>query len=130
MRFCMVTTYYPPYHFGGDATYVRALSQALVSLGHEVEVMHCVDAYRLKKGNSMSQDVADAGVIVHRLKSRFGFLSPLITQQTGHPGLKARAEHTVFARSFDVVHFHNISLVGGPAIIPWSQAPVTLYTLH
>ena len=130
MRFCMVTTYYPPYHFGGDATYVRALSQALVSLGHEVEVMHCVDAYRLKKGNSMPQDVADAGIIVHRLKSRFGFLSPLITQQTGHPGLKARAERTVFARSFDVVHFHNISLVGGPAIIPWSQAPVTLYTLH
>jgi len=66
MRFCMVTTYYPPYHFGGDAIYVRALSRALVSLGHQVEVMHCVDAYRLKKGNSIPQDVADAGVIVHR----------------------------------------------------------------
>jgi glycosyltransferase involved in cell wall biosynthesis len=130
MRFCMVTTFYPPYHFGGDATYVRALSRALVSLGHDVEVMHCVDAYRLKKGDSMPQDVADAGIVVHRLTSRFGFLSPLITQQTGHPGLKARAERAVFARSFDVVHFHNISLVGGPAIIPWSRAPVTLYTLH
>ena len=30
MRFCMVTTFYPPYHFGGDATYVRALSHALL----------------------------------------------------------------------------------------------------
>ena len=99
LRFCLPTTFYPPYHFGGDATYVRGLSRALVSLGHEVEVMHCVDAYRLMKGNSMPQDVADAGVIVHRLKSRFGFLSPLITQQTGHPGLKARAERAIAWRN-------------------------------
>jgi glycosyltransferase involved in cell wall biosynthesis len=75
----------------------------------------------------MPQDVADAGIVVHRLTSRFGFLSPLVTQQTGHPGLKARAERAVFARSFDVVHFHNISLVGGPAIIPWSRAPVSCH---
>ena len=66
----------------------------------------------------MPEEGPDDGIIVHRLKSRFGFLSPLITQQTGHPGLKSRAARTVFARSFDVVHFHNISLVGGPAIIP------------
>ena len=67
MRFCMVTTYYPPYHFGGDAIYVRALSRALVSLGHEVEVMHCVDTYRLKKSNSIPRDVADAaGVAIQR----------------------------------------------------------------
>jgi glycosyltransferase involved in cell wall biosynthesis len=131
MRFCMVTTYYPPYHFGGDATYVHALSRALVSLGHQVEVMHCIDAYRLKKGDPTAlSGVADDGIVVHRLKSRFGFLSPLITQQTGHPGLKARAERAIFSRSFDVVHFHNISLVGGPAIIRLSRAPVTLYTLH
>ena len=73
MRFCMVTTYYPPYHFGGDAIYVRALSRALVSLGHEVEVMHCVDAYRLKKSNSIPRDVADAAssCIVSRVASAF-----------------------------------------------------------
>src|SRR5690242_5797814 len=131
MRFCMVTTYYPPYHFGGDATYVRALSRALVALGHEVEVVHCVDAYRLKQRDTVPlREIGDAGIVVHRLKSRFGFLSPLITQQTGHPGLKARAERAIFNRSFDVVHFHNISLVGGPAIIRLSRAPVTFYTLH
>jgi glycosyltransferase involved in cell wall biosynthesis len=131
MRFCMVTTYYPPYHFGGDATYVHALSRALVSLGHEVEVIHCIDAYRLQKPTRLPlPEPADAGIVVHRLKSRFGFFSPLITQQTGHPGLKSSAERAIFARAFDVVHFHNISLVGGPAIIPWSRAPVTVYTLH
>ena len=25
--FCMVTTFYPPYHFGGDAMYVYRLAQ-------------------------------------------------------------------------------------------------------
>ena len=89
MRFCMVTTYYPPYHFGGDATYVRALSRALVSQGHEVEIVHCVDAYRLKNRNRVPEEAADPGIVVHRLKSRIGFFSPLITQLTGHPGLDA-----------------------------------------
>jgi glycosyltransferase involved in cell wall biosynthesis len=130
MRFCMVTTFYPPYNFGGCGIYVRALSRALVAQGHEVEVMHCVDAYRTKYKDAMPDEAPEEGIVVHRLKSRFGFLSPLITQQTGHPGLKAGTARAVLARPFDVVHFHNISLVGGPAIVPWSRAPVTLYTPH
>jgi glycosyltransferase involved in cell wall biosynthesis len=36
----------------------------------------------------------------------------------------------VLDRDFDVVNFHNISLIGGPGILPMSRAPVTLYTLH
>jgi len=130
MRFCMVTTFYPPYHFGGCGIYVRALSRALVTQGHEVEVMHCVDAYRSKYKDAMPDEGPDEGIVVHRLKSPFGFLSPLISQQTGHPGLKSQAARAMFARPFDVVHFHNVSLVGGPAIIAWSRAPVCLYTLH
>lgn len=130
MRFCMITTFYPPYHFGGCGIYVRALSRALVAQGHEVEVMHCIDAYRTKYKDAMPDEGPDEGIVVHRLKSPFGFLSPLITQQTGHPGLKAGAARAVLARPFDVVHFHNVSLVGGPAIVRWSQAPVSLYTPH
>ena len=130
MRFCMVTTFYPPYNFGGCGTYVRALSRALAAEGHDVEVMHCVDAYRLKYKDPMPDEGPDEGIVVHRLKSPLGFLSPLITHQTGRPGVKSRAARAVLARPFDVVHFHNISLVGGPAILTWSRAPVTLYTLH
>ena len=131
MRFCMVTTFYPPYHFGGDATYVRALSRALTARGHTVEVVHCEDAYRLRgqEIDGRSQK-ADDGIVVHRLKSRLGMLSPLITQQTGHPGLKSGALRAILERGFDVVNFHNISLVGGPAVLELSVAPVTLYTLH
>jgi glycosyltransferase involved in cell wall biosynthesis len=131
MRFCMVTTFYPPYHFGGDATYVRALSRALTARGHTVEVVHCEDAYRLS-GKDIEPRVAreDESILVHRLKSRLGPLSPLITQQTGRPGLKSAALRAILKRDFDVVNFHNISLVGGPAILELSTAPVTLYTLH
>jgi hypothetical protein len=48
MRFCMVTTFYPPCHFGGDATFAQALARASVSEGHHVEVVHCSGACRLQ----------------------------------------------------------------------------------
>ena len=130
MRFCMVTTFYPPYNLGGCGTYVRALSRALVAQGHDVEVMHCLDAYRLKSTDPMPDDGHDDGIVVHRLESPFGFISPLITQLTGRPGIKSRATRDILDRPFDVVHFHNISLVGGPALITRSRSPVSLYTLH
>ena len=47
LRFCMVTTFYPPHHFGGDAVYVRALARELASRGHEVDIVNCTDSYRL-----------------------------------------------------------------------------------
>lgn len=134
MRFCMVTTFYPPYHYGGDATYVRSLSKALVRLGHEVDVIHCIDSYALREGYDKhfeaAQSTTDDGIVVHRLQSPLRFLSPLITQQTGHPGLKHRALQSLLNQDFDVIHFHNISLIGGPAVLKMGSAPVKLYTLH
>ncbi|NOY17716.1 MAG: glycosyltransferase family 4 protein [Gammaproteobacteria bacterium] len=132
MRICMVTTFYPPYHFGGDATYVSALSRALIARGHSVEVIHCEDAYHLtnKSSRAAFAERFDDGIVVHRLKDWTGFLSPLITQQTGRPGLKSSTLKGILNQNFDVVNFHNISLIGGPAILGLSQAPVTLYTLH
>lgn len=131
MRLGMVTTFYPPYSFGGDATYVRNLSRGLAARGHEVEVIHCRDAYDLLGGRPPDAPVDDPGVRVHGLHSRGGALSPLITQQTGRPGLKAGALKRLLGDGrFDVVNFHNISLVGGPGVLAYSRAPVTLYTLH
>ena len=68
--------------------------------------------------------------MVHELRSGFGALSPLLTQQTGRPMLKHRALKQILSRNFDVIHFHNISLIGGPAVLGLSNAPVTLYSLH
>jgi glycosyltransferase involved in cell wall biosynthesis len=132
MRFCMVTTFYPPYHFGGDALFVRSLARALVADGHTVEVVHCEDAYRLRGDPWLAEapSAASDGVVVHRLRSRLGPLSPLITQQTGRPGLKRAALRRILDRQFDVIHFHNISLVGGPAVLAMGRAPVKLLTTH
>jgi glycosyltransferase involved in cell wall biosynthesis len=131
MRFCMVTTFYPPYHLGGDAVYVQALARALRRIGHEVEVVHCEDAFRIAGRPAPPAPAAeDDGIVVHRLHSAWGGLSPLITQQTGRPGLKHKPLAAILGRGFDVIHFHNISLVGGPGVLSLGHARAKLYSLH
>jgi glycosyltransferase involved in cell wall biosynthesis len=66
---------------------------------------------------------------VHRLQSRFGPLSPLATQQTGRPWFKAGRLREILGQGFDVIHYHNISLVGGPQVLAYGQG-VKLYTMH
>ena len=130
MRFCMVTTFYPPYHFGGDGVFVHQLSNELAKRGHAVDVVHCRDAYQFLSGETPSASYQDhANVTVHGLQSPAGFLSPLGTQQTGMPVLKSSHLSAIFEKPFDVVHFHNISLVGGPKILEYGRG-VKLYTLH
>src|SRR5512134_3193703 len=103
MRFCMITTFYPPYHFGGDAIFVERLSDELARRGHHVEVIHCEDAYRvLARGDVRQAHREQPGVVVHRLKSPFAWLSPLATQQTGYPLFKSRAIRRILAAGFDV----------------------------
>lgn len=139
MRFLMLTSFYPPHAFGGDATYVRQLAAALARRGHEVRVVYCVDAYRMSSGLFPRDAAPDVGpdmgpgsgrVTVRKLSSRFGGLTALVSQQTGRPGLKAAALAGELACGWDVVHFHNVSLIGGPALLAQSRAPVTLLTAH
>jgi len=126
----MVTTFYPPYNFGGDGLFVQALSHELADRGHRVDVVHCLDAFRLaRRGLPGPQAEAHPGVTVHTLRSPFGPLSPLATQQTGLPLLKGNKIRRVLDRGFDVIHFHNVSLVGGPGILRLGGG-VKLYTTH
>lgn len=132
LRFCMVTTFYPPYNFGGDGIMVQRLASALADRGHHVEVIHCLDAFHAvapSASATTSEPVRRDNVIVHALKSRAGRLSPLLTHQTGRPILKAsRIRRILEAGRFDVVHFHNISLIG-PSVIAYTDA-IRLYTPH
>jgi glycosyltransferase involved in cell wall biosynthesis len=130
MRFAMITTFYPPYSFGGDATYVRSLAQGLARRGHEVTVIACRDAYALRGPPVLAPAPEDDGVKVHWLRSRWRALSPLVTQQLGVPGFKAASLRTLLSEPFDVINFHNISLIGGPGILAYGDARVRLYTLH
>ena len=130
LRFCMITTFYPPYNFGGDGIFVQRLSHELAQRGHEVEVIHCIDAYRFLSRRNPAKPVDDyPNVTVHGLQSRFGFLSPLATQQTGYPLFKSARIKQILQKGFDVIHYHNISLVGGPKILEYGQGR-KLYSLH
>jgi glycosyltransferase involved in cell wall biosynthesis len=126
----MITTFYPPYHFGGDGVYVHALSNELARRGHQVEVIHCKDSYRLLAHHEPTQQYDDhPNVTVHGLESALGPLSPLATQQLGAPVLKEKSIRQILEKEFDVIHYHNISLIGGPRILEYGQG-IKLYTTH
>jgi len=130
LRFCMITTFYPPYSFGGDGAFVHYLSNELARRGHHVDVIHCVDSYRLLAGGEPPNSYCDhPNVKVHGLKSALGFMSPLATQQTGYPLLKTAKIKRILEADFDVIHFHNITLVGGPKILEYGSG-IKLYTMH
>ena len=134
MKFCMVTTFFGAHSFGGDAAYVERLSQALCRRGHEVHVYYCVDAWRAVRGGHPPREYTPPpGLHLHPIQSRFGILSPLVTQTTGHPSSRpAHLRETLDAADTDVVHFHNISLVGGPGVlgIGANRRAVRLMTAH
>src|SRR5881397_2234769 len=92
MKFCMLTTFFGPHSFGGDAAFVDRLSRALARHGHEVHVIYCKNAFDLVKGDQSPRpyQVPD-GVTIHALESPAGPISPLATHQTGRPIFKARA---------------------------------------
>jgi len=132
VKFCMVTTFFGAHSFGGDAAYVDRLARALVRRGHEVHVFHCVDSYNSVKGDHpLRPYTPPPGLHVHPLESGYGILSPLATQMTGQPYFKAKAlRQALDAIDTDVVHFHNISLIGGPGVLKFGRAAVRLMTAH
>jgi glycosyltransferase involved in cell wall biosynthesis len=134
LNFLHLTTFYPPYSFGGDAMYIYRLAHALGDAGHHVDVIHDIDSYRLQHpGEPEIQFKEHPNVHRHGLRSKYGWLSPLLTQQTGHPYLKEQAINEVLnSRPYDVIHYHNISLLG-PEIMtlqPKSGRAVKIYMTH
>jgi glycosyltransferase involved in cell wall biosynthesis len=134
LRFVQLTTFYPPYSFGGDAIYVSRLAHALADAGHQVDVIHCVDSYRLFQPNSPPGAIEEhCNLRVHGLRSGYGFLSPLLSHQGGRPFLKRRRIQEVIDEAQpDVIHYHNVSLFG-PQILALNRMDgraLKLYTPH
>jgi glycosyltransferase involved in cell wall biosynthesis len=134
LNFLHITTFYPPYSFGGDAMQIYRLSHALAESGHHVDVIHCVDSYHLlHTADPPLQFSEHPNVVRHELRSGLGPLSPLLSQQTGYPWLKhKRIREVLRSRSYDVIHFHNISLFG-PGVLgiePARSRAVKMYTTH
>ena len=134
IRFCHLSIFYPPYSFGGDALYLYRLVNALARRGHQVDVVHCADSYHALEPREPTQEFPNhPNVTLHTLRSGYGVLSPLLSQQTGGVWLKKkRILEILLSRKFDVIHYHNISLFG-PRVLrlePDYRDFVKLYTTH
>jgi glycosyltransferase involved in cell wall biosynthesis len=129
LSICMVTTFYPPYHFGGDALHAYRLTNALARSGHEVTVVSSADAYVALGGTAHDEEFPhDPGVVLELISTGFPRVAALSTYLSGRPLLYASRLAELFARRrFDVVHFHNVSLVGGPGVLRYGSG-VKLYT--
>lgn len=130
LRFCMATSFYPPWSFGGDAIQVRRLAHALADRGQEVTVVHSREGYRAMAASPPEEPEDEhPGVRVIGIDAGAGRLSPLATYLTGRPLLAGRRLAAALDEPFDVVHFHNPSLLGGPEALMLG-AGIKLYTAH
>ena len=65
------------------------------------------------------------------LRSRLGIVSNLLTQQTGRPIVHgARIRRILEEGHFDVVNFHNVSLIGGPGLLGFGGDALRIYMAH
>ena len=69
LRFCLLTTFYPPFNFGGDGIDVQRTARALVRRGHHVTVVHDVDAYQWLAGRRLPVAPADRACLDEYLKT-------------------------------------------------------------
>jgi glycosyltransferase involved in cell wall biosynthesis len=130
LRIASLTTFYPPYNFGGDGIDVQRTARALARRGHEVTVIHSRDAFRTFTDRPVTP-VDDPDVEVIGLESRFPKLASLLTHQLGRPVVHARTLAALDrARRFDVVLLNNVSLVGGPGLLRFGQDAIRLYIAH
>jgi glycosyltransferase involved in cell wall biosynthesis len=130
LKFCFVSNWYPPDNFAGSGVFIYHLAHALVNRGHQVTVLYCRDSYRLRsKGRGQSNMPQDPRIRIVRLEHPLGALAPLTVHQTGRPLLNHFALKRFFREDFDVIHFHNISLIGGAGIYRYGKG-IKLATLH
>ncbi|MEO6222673.1 MAG: glycosyltransferase family 4 protein [Vicinamibacterales bacterium] len=132
LRFCILTTFYPPFNFGGDGIDVQRMARALVQRGHQVTVVHDVNSYEWLAGRHLpDQPVMQDDVEVIGLRSRLGVISPLLTHQFGWPVVQGRAIDALLRqRTPDVIVFGNVSLLGGPGILTLGGDALKVYVAH
>ncbi|MGE0555673.1 MAG: glycosyltransferase family 4 protein [Gemmatimonadales bacterium] len=131
LRFAFLTTFYPPYNFGGDGIGIQRFARGLARAGHQVTVIHDADAHHILRRGPRPEPVPEVdGVEVVTLESGSPFLSTLLTQQLGRPVLNGRRIGRLLDEGgFDVINFHNSSLIGGPGLFKYGDA-IKLYMAH
>ncbi len=131
LRFCFLTTFYPPHTVGGDGIGIQRLARGLVRAGHHVTVVYDVEAYEaLARAPAPAPAAEPAGLEVVPLRSGLGRLSLLLTHQFGRPVVNGRRIARLLAEGrFDVINFHNVSMIGGPGLFRYGHG-LKLYLAH
>src|SRR2546426_954491 len=130
LRFLMATTFYPPYHLGGDAVHVQYLAEALAARGHEVHVEFSPAAYRLKRKALPASGPNGGQVRVHPLSGPLGRAHPIAAHVRGRSRSVSRSHETLLRDIRpDVVHLHNISLLG-LGVLERPKDALMVYTAH
>ncbi len=127
LRFCMLSTFYPPWSFGGDGIQVQRLAHALADRGHAVTVVCAPAAYRLHSSDPPRPSHGHPGVEVVPLRG--GSAALVGRYLSGRPVGARRQLRALLESGFDVIHHHNPSLLGAPALLGMGSG-VKLYTAH
>ena len=129
LKFCFITTFFPPHNVGGEGMAIYRLANLLAQKGHFVDVFYCLDSYRILQKHPLKGDFpVHPNIKIYPLKSFAGIFSPLLTQQTGFPFFKNDLVKKLKTENYDVIHYHNMSLIGFKTI---SYGKVTkLFTIH
>lgn len=128
----MATSHYPPYHLGGDAVFVRYLSEALSASGHEIHIVFNSRIHRLVRGKSQEairEEDSNEDIHIYDMTNFTPVGSPLYALSFDWTG---RAVNKILDLSReirpDVVHWHNTKgLVGRPVAVPGA---VNMHTAH
>ena len=128
-KILMVTSFYPPYHVGGACTHVYNLANELAKRGHEIHIIFSKDAYYLKrKHEPIANDYKNhENIHLHDVKTPFGKISPLYSYTSGFLPFKREAMK-VFCQKYDLIHYHNVSLLG-PKVFDYGNSQ-KIYTAH
>ena len=132
LRIMMLTTFYPPYSFGGDGISVQRMVRALAARGAEITVVHDKDAYLALAGRApvAAPNDPSPNIRVIGLKSPLGLVSSLITQQTGRTLVHGKALRALVDEIRpDVIWHNNVSLMGAPGVLDL-PASLRIYEAH
>jgi glycosyltransferase involved in cell wall biosynthesis len=130
LKIAMLSTFYAPYSYGGDAIGIERLVTALARHGHDLTVVHLIDAFgSLPKAKRPEMKPAE-NIKIIGLKSRIAFLSNLLTHQLGRPVIHHHQLREILTPdAFDIIWFHNVSLVGGPGLLSYGNG-LKIYEAH
>lgn len=135
LKFLMVSSHYPPACIGGDAIFVKYLSEELWKRGHDVHIFYSPRVFELLRrnlGDLISNRTESKGInspIMHAFEPRAERLDPLVSYIFGwqKPAVD-RIKELVRDIKPDIIHWHNtIGFISNP--IAFDNA-MTLLTTH